>query len=74
MQDLIDLEGKNAVVTGGSRGVGRATALLLARLTMPATLALGASRPSRADGAVIVNNDLRRFVVSSAALGRMMGL
>lgn len=28
---MIDLEGKNAVVTGGSRGVGRATALLLAR-------------------------------------------
>lgn len=27
---LIDLEGKNAVVTGGSRGVGRATAVLLA--------------------------------------------
>ena len=51
-----------------------ATALLLARLTMPATRAPGASRPARADGAVVVNNDLRRFVVSSAALGRMMGL
>ena len=31
MNDLIDLKGKTAVVTGGSRGVGRATALLLAR-------------------------------------------
>lgn len=31
MSDLIGLEGKTAVVTGGSRGVGRATALLLAR-------------------------------------------
>ena len=31
MSDLIDLSGKGAVVTGGSRGIGRATALLLAR-------------------------------------------
>jgi 3-oxoacyl-[acyl-carrier protein] reductase len=29
--DLIDLTGRNAIVTGGSRGVGRATAILLAR-------------------------------------------
>ncbi|MGD2122320.1 MAG: SDR family oxidoreductase [Gemmatimonadota bacterium] len=31
MNDLLDLKGKNAVVTGGSRGVGRATAVLLAQ-------------------------------------------
>lgn len=31
MQPLIDLRGKNAIVTGGSRGVGRATAMLLAQ-------------------------------------------
>ena len=31
MNDLLDLSGKTAVVTGGSRGVGRATAILLAR-------------------------------------------
>jgi len=29
MTNLLDLEGKTAVVTGGSRGVGRATAILL---------------------------------------------
>ena len=31
MKTLLDLSGKTAVVTGGSRGVGRATALLLAQ-------------------------------------------
>jgi 3-oxoacyl-[acyl-carrier protein] reductase len=31
MRNLIDLRGKTAVVTGGSRGVGRATAVLLAQ-------------------------------------------
>jgi 3-oxoacyl-[acyl-carrier protein] reductase len=31
MPDLIDLSGKNAVVTGGSWGVGRSTAMMLAR-------------------------------------------
>jgi 3-oxoacyl-[acyl-carrier protein] reductase len=31
VQRLIDLTGRNAIVTGGSRGVGRATAILLAR-------------------------------------------
>jgi 3-oxoacyl-[acyl-carrier protein] reductase len=31
MTDLLGLKGKTAVVTGGSRGVGRSTALLLAR-------------------------------------------
>jgi 3-oxoacyl-[acyl-carrier protein] reductase len=31
MNALIDLTGKNAVVTGGSRGVGKATAVLLGR-------------------------------------------
>ncbi len=30
MSGLLDLTGKNAIVTGGSRGVGRSTALLLA--------------------------------------------
>ena len=31
MSGLIDLSGKNAIVTGASRGIGRATALVLAR-------------------------------------------
>ncbi|MDA0328883.1 MAG: SDR family oxidoreductase [Gemmatimonadetes bacterium] len=47
MQSLIDLTGKNAVVTGGSRGVGRATALMLAQ----AGAAVGIGYRSRADEA-----------------------
>lgn len=47
MHDLIDLEGKNAIVTGGSRGVGAATALLLAR----AGASVGIAYRSRADEA-----------------------
>jgi 3-oxoacyl-[acyl-carrier protein] reductase len=31
LEHLIDLRGKNAIVTGGSRGVGAATAIMLAR-------------------------------------------
>lgn len=50
MHELIDLEGKNALVTGGSRGVGAATALLLAR----AGASVGVAYRSRADEAAEV--------------------
>jgi 3-oxoacyl-[acyl-carrier protein] reductase len=47
MSGLLDLSGKTAVVTGGSRGVGRATALLLAR----AGASVGIGYRSRAEDA-----------------------
>lgn len=52
---LVDLSGKNALVTGGSRGVGRATALLLAR----AGANVAISFRSRRDRAEAVVDELR---------------
>ncbi|MBM4182627.1 MAG: SDR family oxidoreductase [Gemmatimonadetes bacterium] len=48
---LADLRGKNAIVTGGSRGIGRATALLLARAG--ASVGIG-YRVRRADADAVV--------------------
>ena len=55
--NLLDLSGKNAVVTGGSRGVGRATALLLARAGASVGIAYH-SRVSEADQTVRELRDL----------------
>ncbi len=63
MNPLIDLRGKNAVVTGGSRGVGRATALLLAR----AGASGGVGSLSRDDEARETVDALREFGVHAWA-------
>jgi 3-oxoacyl-[acyl-carrier protein] reductase len=55
MSSLIDLSGRDALVTGGSRGVGRATALLLAR----AGARVGIGYRSRHDDADSVVNEIR---------------
>jgi 3-oxoacyl-[acyl-carrier protein] reductase len=53
---VIDLSGRRAFVTGGSRGIGRATALLLARAG--ASVAIGyASRRDDADATVAAIRD-----------------
>jgi 3-oxoacyl-[acyl-carrier protein] reductase len=59
MNPLIDLSGKNAIVTGGSRGVGRATALMLAR----AGAGVGIAYRSRHDDAAAVVAECREFGV-----------
>ena len=55
MSGLVDLAGKNAIVTGGSRGVGRATALLLAK----AGADVGIGYRSRSDDAEEVVEAIR---------------
>mgnify|MGYP001822635202 FL=1 len=63
MNDLLDLRGRTAVVTGGSRGVGRATALLLAR----AGASVGIGYRSRAEEALETVRDLEAFGVAAWA-------
>lgn len=62
---LVDLSGKNALVTGGSRGVGRATALLLAR----AGASVGISYHSREDRARAVVDEVQSLGVDGWAFG-----
>ncbi len=55
MSALVDLSGKNAVVSGGSRGIGRAVALMLAR----AGASVGIGYRSRRDAAEAVVAEVR---------------
>jgi 3-oxoacyl-[acyl-carrier protein] reductase len=62
---LIDLRGKTAVITGGSRGVGRAAALLLAR----AGASVGIGYRDRAADASAVVEELQALGVHAWAHG-----
>jgi len=66
---LIDLSGKNAVVTGGSRGIGRATALMLAH----AGAAVGIAYRSHRDAAESVVGELEALGVHAWAHGGDLG-
>ena len=65
MTGLIDLTGKTAVVTGGSRGVGKATALMLAQ----AGASVGIAYRTRKDAADEVVAELRALGVHAWAEG-----
>ena len=58
---MIDLRGMNAVVTGGSRGIGRATALLLGR----AGASVGIGYRSRSEEAEATVSDLEAVGVAA---------
>lgn len=66
---VIDLKGKKAIVTGGSRGIGRATAILLAH----AGADVGISYRSRDDEASATLDEMRRANVSVWAMASDLG-
>ena len=65
-EPLIDLRWKRALVTGGSRGIGRATALLLAQ----AGADVGVAYRARADDAAVVVAELERHPYSRRPMPR----
>lgn len=69
MKNLIDLQGKTAVVTGGSRGVGRATAVLLAQ----AGASVGIGYRSRSDEAQETVRELQDLGVGAWAQAGDLG-
>ena len=69
MSGLIDLRGRTALVTGGSRGVGKATALLLAR----AGASVGIGYRSRKSEAAETVAELEGFGVKAWAMAGDLG-
>jgi 3-oxoacyl-[acyl-carrier protein] reductase len=66
---IIDLAGKRAIVTGGSRGIGRASAILLAR----AGADVGVAFQARADEAAAVVGAIKRLGRNAWSVGADLG-
>jgi len=68
-QDVLGLAGRSALVTGGSRGVGAATALLLAEAGVDVVIGFR----NRAEDAALVVARCREFGVRSTAIAADIG-
>lgn len=66
---MIDLTGRAALVTGGSRGVGRATALLLARAGADVAITCRSRVAEAEETATVIRAEGRRAVVLTGDLG-----
>lgn len=66
---MIDLTGRTALVTGGSRGVGRATALLLARAGADVAITCRSRVAEAEETAAAIRAEGRRAVVLTGDLG-----
>ena len=65
---MIDLAGRAALVTGGSRGVGRATALLLARAGADVAITCRSRVADAEETAAAIRTEGRRAVVLTGDL------
>jgi len=72
-EQIIDLKGKKAIVTGGSRGIGRATALLLAQAGADVGIAYRARDEEAAATVTELNRWGRRAWAVAADLGEAGG-
>lgn len=72
-EGIVDLHGKHAIVTGGSRGIGRATALLLARAGAQVGIAFRSRKEDAASTVSAIEKEGGKAWAVAADLGKPEG-